>query len=161
MKSLAHQDGSWHRSAHIWLYNSRGEILLQLRAKDKLLAPDCWDVSAAGHVAAGEDPLTSGLRELEEEIGVKTEKESLEFFRILRREALPDAIPNNEFYYIYFLPFSGRAEDLKIQLEELQTVRLFTIKEIRDSLKNNRVKFAQADDYWKEILNEIETRTRE
>jgi isopentenyldiphosphate isomerase len=38
MKSLAHQDGSWHCSAHVWIYNSKGEILLQLRSKDKLMS---------------------------------------------------------------------------------------------------------------------------
>ena len=62
MKSYAHKAGLWHRTAHIWIYNSKGNILLQLRAKEKLLYPDMWDISAAGHVSAGEDPTTSGLR---------------------------------------------------------------------------------------------------
>ena len=37
MKSEAHKDGLWHRASHIWIYNSNGEILLQLRAKEKPL----------------------------------------------------------------------------------------------------------------------------
>ena len=60
-KSLAHQDGIWHRAAHIWLYNAKGEILLQLRAKDKQQYPDSWDCSAGGHVSAGEEVITSAL----------------------------------------------------------------------------------------------------
>ncbi len=35
MKSEAHRDGLWHRTSHVWIYNSNGEILLQLRAKTK------------------------------------------------------------------------------------------------------------------------------
>ena len=62
MKSEAHKDGLWHRAVHIWLYNSKGEILLQWRAKNKLLYPEMWDISAAGHVSASENPITSGLQ---------------------------------------------------------------------------------------------------
>ena len=71
MKSEAHKDGLWHRASHIWIYNSNGEILLQLRAKEKELYPDMWDISAAGHVSAGEEPIVSGLREVKEELGLK------------------------------------------------------------------------------------------
>ena len=39
MKSEAHRDGLWHRASHVWIYNSKGEILLQLRAKNKELWP--------------------------------------------------------------------------------------------------------------------------
>lgn len=46
--SEAHRAGLWHRASHVWIYNSKGEILLQLRAKEKLLYPDMWDISAAG-----------------------------------------------------------------------------------------------------------------
>lgn len=71
MKSLAHADGSWHRVAHIWIYNSKGEVLLQLRAPNKLLYPNKWDVSVAGHIGAGEDIIAGAQREIQEEIGVK------------------------------------------------------------------------------------------
>ena len=38
-KSEAHKYGYYHRSVHIWIYNSNGEILLQKRSKDKLIYP--------------------------------------------------------------------------------------------------------------------------
>lgn len=52
LKSEAHKEGIWHRAVHIWIYNLKGEILLQLRSKNKELYPDRWDVSAAGHGGA-------------------------------------------------------------------------------------------------------------
>lgn len=66
MKSEAHRNGLWHRASHIWIYNSAGEILLQLRAENKELYPNMWDISAAGHISAGEEPIISALREMEE-----------------------------------------------------------------------------------------------
>jgi isopentenyldiphosphate isomerase len=155
MKSLAHQDGSWHRSAHVWIYNSRGEILLQLRSKDKLIAPDSLDVSAAGHNNSGEEIIVSALRELSEELGITAKAEDLKFIGNLRRETKTQTFHNNEFYYVYLMKFDGRAEDLIVQTEEVQTVRFFTVAEIREGLKNNRSKFAQADDYWEMVLDKI------
>lgn len=43
-----HADGDWHRVAHIWLINSRGEILLQRRTLTKRTHPGMLDVSCAG-----------------------------------------------------------------------------------------------------------------
>ena len=45
-------------------------MLLQRRSKDKDAYPDCYDISSAGHVQAGDDYEASALRELEEELGI-------------------------------------------------------------------------------------------
>ena len=91
----AHAKGHLHRSAHIWIYNSKGEILLQHRAKTKHLYPDMWDISAAGHVSAGEEPIVSAVRELEEELGIKVKKEDLELLDIHREDRKYKDIVNN------------------------------------------------------------------
>ena len=31
-KREIHEQGLWHNAAHVWMYNSKGEILMQLRA---------------------------------------------------------------------------------------------------------------------------------
>src|SRR4030042_1576211 len=150
MKSEAHEKGLWHRATHIWVYNSKGEILLQLRAKGKLLFPDVWDVSVGGHVSAGEDPITSGLREIEEEIGLKAKKEDLEFFQIRKIKAVYKNIKNNEFSYIYFLKFDGDTKKLKVQDEEIQEIKFIPIKKIEEELKTNSKKYLPHGDYWLE-----------
>jgi isopentenyldiphosphate isomerase len=101
MKSEAHRDGLWHRNSHIWIYNSKGEILLQLRAKNKIFFPDVWDISVAGHVDLGEDPIVSGIREAKEEIGLEIKPENLSFFQIKKTQTIFKNIKNNEFYYVY------------------------------------------------------------
>lgn len=155
MKSEAHKDGLWHRAAHIWIYNSQGEVLLQLRASEKLLYPDTWDISAAGHVSAGEDPVISGLRELEEEIGLKVEKEALNFWMIRKTPSIFREIKNNEFYYVYFLKFDGDSSQLKLQVEEVQQIQFFAIDKIEDELKTNPGKYTPHGDYWLEALAEV------
>ena len=155
MKSEAHRDGLWHRNIHVWIYNSAGEILLQLRAKDKLVFPDVWDVSVAGHVGAGEDLLISASREVEEEIGLKIKTEDLYFFKIKTISMTYKEIKNNEFAYIYFLKFDGDISELKLQDEEVQAIEFFPIDKITEGLLITPDKFLDYDGYWSEIIEEI------
>lgn len=59
-----------YRAAWVVVEDEKGRILLQLRTKKKETFPDYWDISAAGHVDAGEDYLVAAKRELKEELGI-------------------------------------------------------------------------------------------
>jgi isopentenyl-diphosphate delta-isomerase type 1 len=72
-----HAKGLLHRSVHILVFNSQGELFLQKRALTKDENPGYWDSSAAGHVNAGEEYRMSAERELMEELGISSE---LQFF---------------------------------------------------------------------------------
>lgn len=68
-----HAQGLLHRSVHILVFNSNGDLFLQKRALTKDECPGYWDSSAAGHVNAGEDYRTCAHRELMEELNVSGE----------------------------------------------------------------------------------------
>lgn len=80
-RSLVHRDGDLHRSTHIWIISGASsgsadtKLLLQKRAVGKDTFPGRWDVSAAGHICAGDNSLDSAKRELEEELGLSMEIE--------------------------------------------------------------------------------------
>ena len=160
MKSEAHREGLWHRAAHIWIYNSKGEILLQLRAKGKLLFPDVWDISVGGHVSAGEDPVISGLRELEEEIGLKVEQDDLQFLNIRKVKAIYKELRNNEFYYVYFLKFDGNIKKMKLQNEEVQKIQFLSMGKIEKELKLNPSRYSPHGDYWFDVINEVKRKLK-
>ena len=65
-----HARGLKHRSAHILVFNARGEVFLQKRSVHKDEQPGLWDSSAAGHVDSGEDYAACARRELDEELGI-------------------------------------------------------------------------------------------
>ena len=71
MRSLVHQRGLWHRGAHVLLFTSEGELLVQQRSKDRVHSPLALDCSVSEHVKAGEDYYTAAMRGLLEEIGVE------------------------------------------------------------------------------------------
>ncbi len=157
MKSEAHRNGLWHRAAHIWIYNSNKEILLQLRTKNKELYPDMWDISAAGHVSAGEEPAISALREMEEEIGLSVKPEELEFSEIRKVSAIYKEINNNEFCYVYFLKFDGEINGLSLQKTEVAEIKFVPINKIKEELKLYPDKYVPHGDYWPDVIKKIET----
>ena len=70
-RAAVHLDGDWHRVFHcqvIAIRASEEVVVLQRRSHLKAAFPRLFDISAAGHLAAGEEP-TEGIRELEEELG--------------------------------------------------------------------------------------------
>ena len=69
-RSYVHAHGLWHKSAHVFLFNSAGEFYLQLRAPDKDLYAGLWDYSVGEHLTPGESYLQAALRGLAEELGV-------------------------------------------------------------------------------------------
>jgi len=160
MKSMAHKNGLWHRCSHIWIYNSNGEILLQLRTKNKKLYPNMWDISAAGHVGAGEDPIISALREMHEEIGLSIKQENLHFLKIKKKKTIYKEIKNNEFYYIYLLKFDGDIKKLTLQKEEVSKIKFLGIDAFEQELKTNPDKYAPHGSYWFEIIDEIRNRIK-
>ena len=82
MKSDAHVNWLWHRTVNVWIYNSKWEMLLQLRNDSKDVYPNLWDISVAWHIAAWEEPGYWAVREVWEEIGLSIGEWYLEFHRI-------------------------------------------------------------------------------
>lgn len=72
-RSVAHSGSKiLHPVVHLQVFNSRGELFLQKRAMNKLVAPGKWDTAVGGHVADGESIDLSLQREAAEEIGLKS-----------------------------------------------------------------------------------------
>lgn len=64
------EKGIAHRIARVFLFNSKGELLIQKRSANHSSLPNRWDQSAAGHVDEGETYEQAAYRELKEEVGV-------------------------------------------------------------------------------------------
>jgi isopentenyldiphosphate isomerase len=125
-KYVAHAKGIWHLSVHVWIYNSKGEVLLQHRAKCKKLFPGMWDVSVAGHVGFKENIDDVALREMKEEIGLVVSKKDLEkVFSFKWHVFANDGMINNEVVNVYLYKYDGSVKDLVLQKEEVDDERFF------------------------------------
>lgn len=78
-KALAHREGLWHATIHVWVLDDQGRLVFQHRSTRKAHRPGLWGVSVGGHVGLHED----GTREVAEEIGALVALEDLEFIGVL------------------------------------------------------------------------------
>ena len=79
-RSVVHANHWLHRAVHIFVFNSKGELLIHRRSATKDEAPLKCTSSASGHLSAGEDYATAAVRELEEELGLRADVEFLGIF---------------------------------------------------------------------------------
>jgi isopentenyl-diphosphate delta-isomerase len=111
-RSEVHRLGLWHRCIGIWIFNSLGQVLLQKRSLSKDTFPGRWDISVGGHMdGLNADPLSTALREAEEELGLQLNPDHLERICILAKTNSGTTISGKEFIdrefkyiYAYQLP---------------------------------------------------------
>lgn len=141
-KKEIHQEGLWHQTVHVWIYNSRGEVLLQKRAKTKNSWPCLWDISAAGHIDAGEAPLRAALRELYEELGIRAKAEEFKPLRIVKSiKHIPQKDYHDyEFEHVYLLKFDGKISDLKLENEEIEEVKFLPLGRFEEEIRDVKIK---------------------
>lgn len=136
-----------HRLAHVWIINSTSEVLLQQRSADKLHYPSCWDVSANGHVEAGERSLDSIQRECAEELGLTIPLD--EFIWFAEEREPTDSTINDAF----FVRREVALVTLKIQTEEVQAVRWCPLDQLETELTTRPETFYQHD--WDHLLSQL------
>lgn len=135
MKSQAHREGLWHKTFHCWLAQKTPEgktlLWIQLRNPDKDIFPNMLDISAAGHIRAGEE-VKDGYREIEEELGLKLNKD--EIVKLFTAKEIYDAgsISNHEFQMVYMSMVTGSPYKAVLQPEEVAGLYEVDIDEFAD-----------------------------
>jgi isopentenyl-diphosphate delta-isomerase type 1 len=128
----ARKEGLIHRISRVMVENPEGKTLLQKRG-NKVLWPNCWDNSAAGHVDAGEDYLTAAKREMLEEIGIDAD-ELEELGVYFTDERLGEKILKR-FNAAYKLV--TEKQPVNVPNEEVAEVRWFALEEVKELIKNH------------------------
>ncbi|MDN3584576.1 isopentenyl-diphosphate Delta-isomerase [Mucilaginibacter flavus] len=124
-KLEAHVLGKLHRAFSIFIFNSRGELLLQQRAFQKYHSGGKWTNTCCSHPRPGENILDAANRRLKEEMGFTCKVESV--FTFCYYADMDNDLIENEFDHVLFgisdqlpLPFSEEVAGFKyISMDEL------------------------------------------
>ena len=133
-KSEAHRRGLWHRCFHCWICTPATDdggpfLLAQRRAAEKDIWPGYLDVTAAGHLAAGEDPL-DGLREVEEELGLRVDPIRLVPLGTRRVELEIPVGMDRELYDVFLVLDDTDPGDFRLQREEVEAILRLDLDDI-------------------------------
>lgn len=138
-----HQDGDFHRVVHTWIYNEKGEILLQKRSLTKDNHPGCWDISSAGHVHALETSLNGVKRECKEELGININPKDAIYITTIKRTKNPF---NQELADIYLLKLSDKIH-FSFTDKEVEDAKYFSIPQIEAFLHNKNSHVVVREEY--------------
>lgn len=156
LKSEAHKHGYFHPTIHVWLYTKDHQILLQKRALTKKVFPGLWDISVAGHIAAGEDIKIAALREIKEEISFSLHPENL--YKIGTRKHMvthPNGIIDNEFHHVFIAELTSPICDLTLQKEEVDELKLFPLETLKRTKNLENILLPRFHDYYCFVYDEI------
>ena len=139
------KQGEYHLVVHIWIVSSDGKFLLQRRSDKKKLMPGEW-AATGGAAISGESSYEAANRELFEELGIPSNKQTLkQILRLKRRNSLLD---------VWMITSDVAVEQLKLQKSEVAEARWVTEKELFDMI-NNGMFHNYGKDYFERVLAAI------
>lgn len=137
-KMKAHEgSGKLHRAFSIFVFNSKGETLLQQRASTKYHAPLMWANSCCSHPYPGETVMEASHRRLFEELGFDCPLE--EKFSFTYREPVGNDLTEYEFDHVMFGVYEGPVNPNR---DEVETVRWISLDALKKETEANPEKYA-------------------
>ena len=158
-RGVAHREGALHATSHIWIARpndkSGYDILLQKRSANKDSHPGCFDISSAGHIAAGDQPLASALRELKEELGIHATPEQLVEFGVQYKnyqgEFYGKPFRDNQRSILYLYKEPIETDKLKLQQSEIESVTWMDYKEALQAIRENTMKHCIYEEEFRKL----------
>jgi isopentenyl-diphosphate delta-isomerase len=104
-KQEAHEKALLHRAFSVFIFNDKGELMLQQRAFDKYHSPGLWTNTCCSHQRDGENNVEAGKRRLMEEMGFVTDiKETISF---IYKAPFDNGLTEHEYDHILVGNFNG------------------------------------------------------
>jgi len=104
-KMEAHRQGLLHRAVSVFLFNSRGELMLQRRAMGKYHSAGLWTNTCCSHPYPGESAGEAARRRLREEMGIDTDLEFSHTF--IYKTELGSGLTEHELDHVFFGYYDG------------------------------------------------------
>lgn len=162
LKSKVHKQNLRHGGAHVWIYNPKGEVLLQLRHPSKVLRPNVWDVSAAGHIKSGDTPEETIVRESKEELNLNIDPNDLMFVGIKKvDEPTSDGNIHRVFNWTYIAQMDIDLSNIKLEANEVSGIRWLPVDKFEAELNDPEMKKLYTPtrlEFYMEIIKEIRSR---
>lgn len=135
-KLEAHEKGLLHRAFSVFLFNERGEMLLQRRAQEKYHSGGLWTNTCCSHPKPGESPLDGAKRRLVEEMGISTQLHHQ--FSFSYKSDYDNGLSEHEFDHVFFGDFS---EAPKLNPDEAMDWKYISIDELEQQVSQNPEQF--------------------
>jgi isopentenyl-diphosphate Delta-isomerase len=152
-KMEAHEKGLLHRAFSIFIFNAKGEMLLQQRAMNKYHCGGLWTNACCSHPYPEEETIKAAERRLKEELGFHTAIEKV--FDFVYKADFDNGLTEHEFDHVFVGEYDDKIDANK---EEVLDFCYKNMQEIQQNLETHpqkytawfRIAFPKIEKWWKE-----------
>lgn len=135
-KMEAHEKALLHRAFSVFIFNSKGELMLQQRAFHKYHCGGLWTNTCCSHQRDGETTLEAAKRRLQEEMGFLTQLE--EKFSFIYKAPFENGLTEHELDHVLVGNYDGSPQ---INTEEAASWRWLNLEALQQEIEQSPEKF--------------------
>jgi len=137
-KMSAHELGLLHRAISVFLFNDKGELLLQKRASSKYHSGGLWTNTCCSHPRVGEANMDAAIRRLKEEMGICSDL--YDAFSFTYKSLFKNGLTEYEFDHV----FIGSSEHIpQLNPEEAEDYRYSQIHDVIKDVKQHPEQYTE------------------
>ena len=135
-KMEAHEKAVMHRAFSIFIFNTKGEMLIHQRAFSKYHTPGLWTNACCSHPRLGETLQQATSRRLREEMGMEADIQKI--FDFVYKADVGQGLIEHEFDHV----FVGTTDVLpNINREEVETYSYIKMDDLRNDINLHPEKY--------------------
>lgn len=150
-KMEAHEKAVLHRAFSVFIFNSRGKMLLQQRALQKYHSPGLWTNTCCSHPRDGETLEQATKRRLDEEMGMQCELTKA--FDFIYKSDVGQGLTEHELDHVFL---GETDQEPNINPDEVAAWKYMTLDDLHRDMENNpqnytvwfRIAFKELEDFY-------------
>ncbi|MEK9559215.1 MAG: isopentenyl-diphosphate Delta-isomerase [Flavobacteriaceae bacterium] len=131
-KMEAHEKAALHRAFSVFIFNDRGELMLQQRAAHKYHSPLLWTNTCCSHQRQGESNIDAGKRRLKEEMGFEVDLD--EKFHFVYKAEFDNGLTEHELDHVMVGYYNGEPT---INPEEVASWKWIDMEVLQQDIKDH------------------------
>jgi isopentenyl-diphosphate Delta-isomerase len=152
-KMEAHRKGALHRAFSVFIFDSKGRMLLHQRSLEKYHGGLLWTNACCSHPMPGELTEQAAARRLKEEMGFSTDLEKI--FSFLYQAEVENGLTEHEYDHVFAGEYDG---GIHPHVGEVASYKFENMDAIRNSINSEpskfttwfRIAFPSIEKWWKE-----------
>ncbi|MGU9938333.1 isopentenyl-diphosphate Delta-isomerase [Empedobacter brevis] len=131
-KQQAHVAGLLHRAFSVFVFNSKGELMIQQRAATKYHSPTLWTNTCCSHPRDKETYEEAAHRRLQEEMGFDCELEYK--FNFIYKAHLENDLTEHELDHVFIGTFD---DEPNLNPDEVMAYRWLELDDLKKDIEKN------------------------
>ncbi|MBD0367841.1 MAG: isopentenyl-diphosphate Delta-isomerase [Flavisolibacter sp.] len=161
-KMLVHKQGLLHRAFSVFIFDTKGRMLVQQRSAEKYHGALLWSNTCCSHPFSGEDTEEAARRRLQEEMGFTTSLQKV--FEFKYKADVENELIEHEYDHVFAGEYEGA---INFNAHEVADYNYLSLSELKSAVEENpdrfttwfRLAFPRIEKWWQQQY-EIEDKVK-